>query len=149
MTEDTKSPEYWGKRITEQWAKSQTLQAEARAMVRAVRKKSVGPEIETVEDPLARALIEGGHDIKRQVVCDGGRIDIYDSTTSEIIECKARGNASSISDAVNQLNRYRPHFFDPQLAVAVPRVEPDALWMVAALREIGIRIIEVEKGVGI
>lgn len=106
-------------------------------------------ELDAVELPLARALIEGGHEIRRQVVCDGGRVDIFDETTSEIIECKLNGGTASISAAVKQLKRYRSSFFDPQLAVAVPRVEPDARWLASLLARDGIRIIEVELGVGV
>lgn len=141
----TTTADEWAERITAQWKKVQALQVEARVL----RRRMPGPELIDVEAPLVRALTEAGHEVKRQVICDAGRIDVFDATTSEIIECKARGNASSISDAVNQLNRYRLHFFDPQLAVAVPFVEDDARWMIEALAEIGIRVIEVEKGVGV
>jgi Holliday junction resolvase len=132
-------------RIRAKWSEVGALQAEARGLEARLR-KARAPEREKVEEPLARMLVEAGHEIQRQTVCGAGRIDIFDGTTSEIIECKARGSASLISDAVNQLNRYRPHFFDPQLAIAVPFVEDDARWMIAALAEIGIRIIEIEKG---
>lgn len=135
----------WAAQINEQWTKVKALQAEVRG-IKSRLPKQIGPEFENVEEPLARALIAGRHEIKRQVICGDGRVDIFDETTSEIIECKARGNASSISDAVNQLMRYRPHFFDPQLAVAVPFVEPSACWMISALREIGVRVIEVSRG---
>lgn len=106
-------------------------------------------EITTVEEPLALALQQAGHEIRRQVTCSVGRIDILDDTTFEIIECKFLGDASRISDAVNQLHRYQSRFPGAQLAVAVPYVEDEAEWMIKALDAIGIRIIEVDKGVGV
>ena len=106
-------------------------------------------ELAAVEEPLAQALLEGRHEIRRQVACGRGRADIFDETTGELIECKARGDAESIGAAVDQLKRYRPYFYDPQLAVAVPCIEPDARWLIAALQQQGIRIIEMSKGIGI
>lgn len=105
-------------------------------------------ELLLVEEPLVRALLEGQHELQRQVQCGPtGRCDIWDGTTSELIECKARGDVASIAAAVAQLQRYRPYFYDPQLAVAVPRVLPEAALLARAVEAAGIRIIEVEKGV--
>lgn len=107
-------------------------------------------ELTHVERPLACALREAGHEIRRQVPAGcGGRADIFDFTTGEIIECKPRGDTASIVAAVKQLRRYRPHFFDPQLAVAVPKIEPDAAWLADMLRKEGIRVIEVDVGIGV
>ena len=103
-------------------------------------------ELHAVELPLVAALREGAHDVRRQVRCGNFRLDIVDDTTGEIIECKARGNAASICAAVGQLRRYRHHIFDPQLAIAVPLVEPEAQWLAEMLKREGIRIIEVSKG---
>lgn len=106
-------------------------------------------ELITVEEPLAKALLAGDHEIQRQVRVPGGRVDIWDGTTSTIIECKAVGDTSSIITAVKQLRRYYPNFYDPQLAVAVPRIEPEAKWLADALRQTGIFFIEIERGVGV
>lgn len=112
-----------------------------------------------VEEPLAKILCDAGHAIERQVSCVGGRVDILDFTTGEIIECKAWGSASDIAAAVTQLYRYRPGagvgspffrhstgrlpFRGRRLVVAVPSVEHDALWLADIVRRKGIRIIEV------
>lgn len=103
-------------------------------------------ELTEVEEPLARQLLAGHHDIRRQVPCGGGRCDIFDETTSELIECKAVGDVTSIAAAIQQLNRYRPHFYDPTLAIAVPALLPEAEWLRPALDNLGIRVIEMEKG---
>jgi hypothetical protein len=106
-------------------------------------------ELLTVEEPLALALLEAGHEIQRQVIVGCGRIDIFDETAFELIECKAVGNTSSIVAAIKQLKRYRPYFPGPQLAVAVPRIENDAIWLADAMEKTGIRFIEIQRGVGV
>lgn len=103
-------------------------------------------EFRLVEEPLARQLIEGRHEIRRQVCVDGGRIDIFDETTSELIECKAVGDSVSIAAAVEQLRRYKPDFCSPQLAIAIPRLLPSAEWLRPALEDLEIRLIEMERG---
>ena len=41
-----------------------------------------------IEEITAYHLRRGHHKIRRQVKCGNGRVDIFDQTTSEIIECK-------------------------------------------------------------
>lgn len=103
-------------------------------------------ELTAVEEPLAQQLLAGRHDIRRQVQCGSGRCDIFDDTTSELIECKAVGNVASIAAAIQQLNRYRHHFCDPQLAIAIPVLLPEAEWLRPALDDRAIRVIEMDKG---
>lgn len=102
-----------------------------------------------VEDIVAYELSSAGHEIRRQVVCGSGRCDIFDGTTSAIIECKLVGDSRSLAEAAAQLERYRPYFFDPQLAIAVPRVEREARWLIPALEKRNIMLIEIEKGIGV
>jgi hypothetical protein len=104
-------------------------------------------EITEVEMVVARALMDADHEIRRQVKCGGGRCDIFDDTTGEIIECKILGDVISINSALRQLDRYRHHFFDPQMAIAIPRILPEAEWLIPSLQARNIRIIEVEKGI--
>lgn len=104
------------------------------------------PELMLVEEPLARHLIQHGHVIRRQFSIKGGRIDIYDVTRDEIIECKVRGTGAALGEAASQLRRYRRFFPGSSLAIAVTLIEPEAEWLSALLQGTGIRIIEVERG---
>jgi hypothetical protein len=84
-----------------------------------------------------------------KVKCGNGRVDIFDETTSEIIECKLIGDADTIGAAIGQLQRYRPYFFDPQLAIGVPILWPSAKPMLEILDRSNIRLIEIAKGIGV
>lgn len=106
-------------------------------------------ELLTVELPLYDELRAAKHDVRRQVACSKGRVDIVDDTNGELIECKARGDISSIAAAREQLRHYRHDFFDPYLAIAVPRVEPEARWLLPALAAEDIRVIEIERSIGV
>lgn len=106
-------------------------------------------ELELVELPIYRALLAGAHEVRRQVVCPSGRVDIFDDTTSTIIECKARGDVASIAAARTQLERYRRHFHSPQLAIAVPHIEPEARWLVELLEKEDVTVFEAERGIGV
>lgn len=113
------------------------------------RRKSVSStqiEKQSVEDPLAAHLRTKGHDVRQQVKCRAGRIDIHDVTSGAIIECKAYGGCSDIVAAVNQLRRYLTVFNDAHPVVAVPYIYEEAEWLADLIRQSGIRIIEVEQG---
>ena len=112
----------------------------------AVRSFRFGIEAE-VEEIIAYHLRRG--DQRRQVKCGNGRVDIFDETTSEIIECKLIGDADTIGAAIGQLQRYRPYFFDPQLAIGVPILWPSAKPMLEILDRSNIRLIEIAKGIGV
>jgi hypothetical protein len=105
-------------------------------------------EKEKVEEPLAAALRAQGHDVRQQVQCSVGRVDIHDATIGEIIECEASGGCSDLVAAVMQLRRYSLVFGGAKLTVAVPTVDDDAEWLAAMLRREGICIIEVDVEVG-
>jgi hypothetical protein len=50
---------------------------------------------------------------------------------------------------VGRLQRYRPHFFDPQLAIGIPILWPSAEPMREILDHINTRLIEIAKGIGV
>lgn len=112
---------------------------------RRKRSSTAQDERDQVEQPLASHLQFLGHVIKRQVKCSGGRIDILDVTANEIIECKLSGSASSLTAAVLQVRGYGVQFPSASLAIAVPVVEPDAVWLADVLPQTGVRVIEVSK----
>jgi hypothetical protein len=95
-----------------------------------------GVELALVEEPLAQHRLAMGHKILRQIRCpDGGVVDIYDLTTCEIIECKARGSCGSLAAAVGQLQRHRKIIARRSLlTVAVPRIDNDAELLAQCLR---------------
>ena len=99
-----------------------------------------------VEAPLAAALIAAGRTILRQVRCPAGQIDIWDATNNRLFECKARGSSGSVADAASQLRRYAPHYPGAQLIIAVPRIEPEALWLADLLEANGFVFLEIEAG---
>ncbi|OFX03907.1 MAG: hypothetical protein A3E78_07440 [Alphaproteobacteria bacterium RIFCSPHIGHO2_12_FULL_63_12] len=113
----------------------------------ANRRHSRSPERDRVENPVAEHLRSKGRKVRQQVSCAGGRIDIYDITAKLVIECKASGSAEDIAAAVTQLRRYAGSYPDCSLVVAVPFIDPDALWLATAIRVIGIHLIEIEKGI--
>lgn len=135
----------WADRINAAWRRTNIDSAVARSLARNKRRGPSG-ESEKVELPLAAWLREMGHIIRRQVNCAGGRIDILDDTADEIIECKADGGLSSIVDAAKQLTLYQPSFPNRRLCIAVPFIDPRAMWMADALRKSGFRFIELERG---
>jgi hypothetical protein len=109
------------------------------------KERGEGPEVSNVEGPLAFRLKSLGHDVRRQVRCAGGRIDIVDITASDIIECKADGDLQSIVDAAKQLKRYHPSYPQMRLCIAVPFIEPSATWMADSLRNAGFQFIETDQ----
>lgn len=135
------TPAEWAERINAAWAKMNGASAEAR---RLKRKKREGDESRVVEGPLASFLKDVGYEIKRQVTCPGGKIDILNETTKELIECKARGNGHSLYDAAFQLKHYQAAYPDHRLVIAVPTIEADCGWFADALRGAGFCILEVE-----
>jgi hypothetical protein len=102
-----------------------------------------GDEARKVEEPLARARMSLGHQVKRQRRCAGGVIDIIDITADELIECKLRGTSASLGEAAGQLKRYSRSFPGSRLTIAVLGIEPEADWLAEILRREGIDIIEV------
>ena len=102
-----------------------------------------GDEARLVEDPLARARMSLGHQVRRQRRCAGGIIDIFDITADELIECKLRGTSAALGEAAGQLKRYGRSFPGSSLTIAVLSVEPEADWLAEILRREGIAIIEV------
>jgi hypothetical protein len=134
----------WADRINATWRRAK----QEAAIEKAMERKPRGPsgESQKVELPLAAMLRSMGHVVRRQVSCAGGRIDILDDTAEEIIECKADGELSSIVDAARQLKLYQPSFPNRRLCIAVPFIDPRAMWMADALRKAGFRFIELERG---
>lgn len=118
-----------------------------RALIEGVKSLKVrrgpGPEILRVEEPLARARAELGHQVRRQHKCAGGIIDIYDLTTDELIECKVTGDSASLGEAAGQLQRYRKSFPGASLTIAVMFIEDEARWLADLFRSQGIAIIEM------
>jgi hypothetical protein len=104
-----------------------------------------GPEKTMVELPLVQKLALAGHDVRQQVRCDGGVVDIYDSTTETLIECKFGGTSGSLGEAAGQLARYRGSFPGANLTIAVYRLEYEARWLRDVLAEQGITVIEVRE----
>jgi hypothetical protein len=102
-----------------------------------------GDEARKVEEPLARARMSLGHQVKRQHRCAGGVIDIIDVTADELIECKLRGSSATLGEAAGQLKRYSRSFPGSRLTIAVLGIEPEADWLAEILRREGIDIIEV------
>lgn len=131
-------------RINATWLRAKQEAAIARAMER--KRRGPSGESEKVELPLAALLRGRGHVVRRQVSCAGGRVDILDDTAQEVIECKADGELSSIVDAARQLTLYQPSFPNRRLCIAVPIIDPRAMWMADALRKAGFRFIELELG---
>lgn len=109
-------------------------------------KRGPGPEVTEVEEPIAKARIAAGHDIRRQHKCGGGIVDIYDLTADELIECKHQGTSAALGEAAGQLNRYRKSFPGAALTIAVVGIEPEAEWLADLLRAQGISIIELGRG---
>ncbi|WP_338832197.1 hypothetical protein [Bradyrhizobium sp. 27S5] len=112
--------------------------------LRSVREP--GDEVRKVEEPLARARISLGHQVRRQRRCAGGVIDILDVTADELIECKLRGTSAALGEAAGQLKRYGRSFPGSRLTIAVLGVEPEADWLAEILRREGITIIELGDG---
>jgi hypothetical protein len=112
----------------------------------AARGKSVRQSIEKdrVEDPLAAAYRASGDVVHQQVSCAAGRVDIHNATKSMLVECKADGGAGDIVAAAAQLRRYASHFPGHQLAIAVPFIYGDGVWLADLLREAGFIFIETE-----
>jgi hypothetical protein len=102
-----------------------------------------GDEVRKVEEPLARARMSLGHQVRRQRRCAGGVIDIFDVTADELIECKLRGTSAALGEAAGQLKRYGRSFPGSRLTIAVFGIEPEADWLAEILRREGIAIIEV------
>jgi hypothetical protein len=130
----------WAARINAAWAKVHTVDSR-----RSKRERREGDESKLVEIPLASFLREIGYQIKRQVSCCAGRIDILNITTKELIECKAKGNGRSLYDAAFQLKHYQTFYPDHRLVIAVPSIKPDYEWFAEALRSARFCILEVEK----
>lgn len=126
-------------RINKAW---QQVKA-AGALIRKTR-KTIGPELELVEIPLAKWLVRKGYAIAQQQRCRGGRVDIVDHTNKNIIECKFRGNERNLFDAGVQLKNYHPEFPGHALVIAVHEVEPPAEWLCRALEGVGFRVIETQ-----
>lgn len=127
-------------RIWDSWAHAQT----ASALARLGRDRKEGPELAKVEKPLAAKLKKMGHKVSRQVNCAGGRVDIVDYTSSDLIECKADGYLQSIVDAAKQLKGYQPSFPGMRLCIAVPFIDASAIWMAESLRQSGFHFIETD-----
>ena len=102
-----------------------------------------GDEARKVEEPLVRARMSLGHQVRRQHRCAGGVIDILDVTADELIECKLRGTSANLGEAAGQLKRYSRSFPGSRLTIAVLGIEPEADWLAELLRKEGIDIIEV------
>jgi hypothetical protein len=102
-----------------------------------------GDEVRKVEEPLVRARMSLGHQVRRQRRCPGGIIDIFDITADELIECKLRGTSAALGEAAGQLKRYGRSFPGSSLTIAVLTVEPEAVWLAEILRREGIAVIEV------
>lgn len=115
------------------------------AGIETLRSK-LGPTAETVnvEMPLAKAREAMGHQVRRQKHCSGGRIDIFDLTADEIIECKLIGTSASLGEAAGQLRRYGRSFPGTALTIAVRYIKPEAEWLAEVLRGQGLRIIEID-----
>jgi hypothetical protein len=107
------------------------------------RLREPGDEARKVEEPLARARMSLGHQVRRQRRCAGGVIDIFDVTADELIECKLRGTSAARGEAAGQLKRYGRSFPGSRLTIAVLGIEPEADWLAGILRKEGIAIIEV------
>jgi hypothetical protein len=137
VTPPDRTPAEWAATITTAWNKVHRRGPK--------RSRGEGDENKNVETPLARFLQEYGHHILRQVPCAGGRIDILDTTTKELIECKARGNGRSLFDAAVQLKHYQKFYSDHRLVIAIPAVESDDKWLAEAFHAVGFRIFEVER----
>jgi hypothetical protein len=105
--------------------------------------RELGDEARKVEEPVARARMSLGHQVRRQRRCAGGIIDIFDITADELIECKLRGTSASLGEAAGQLNRSSRSFPGSQLTIAVLSIESEADWLAEILRREGITIIEV------
>lgn len=104
-----------------------------------------GPEKTMVELPLVQKLALAGHNVRQQVRCDGGVVDIYDYTTDTLIECKFGGTSGSLGEAAGQLARYRGSFPGAKLTIAVYRLEYEARWLRDVLATKGITVIEVRE----
>jgi len=102
-----------------------------------------GDETRKVEEPLARARMSLGHQVRRQRRCAGGVIDIFDVTADELIECKLCGTSAALGEAAGQLKRYGRSFPGSRLTIAVLGIEREADWLAEILRREGIAIIEV------
>jgi hypothetical protein len=102
-----------------------------------------GDEAGKVEEPLVRARMALGHQVKRQHRCARGIIDILDITADELIECKLRGTSATLGEAAGQLKRYGQSFPGSRLTIAVRCIEPEAIWLAEILRREGIAIIEM------
>lgn len=102
-----------------------------------------GDEARKVEEPLVRARMSLGHQVRRQRRCAEGIIDIFDITADELIECKLRGTSAALGEAAGQLRRYGRSFPGSRLTIAVFSIEPEADWLAGVLRNEGIAIIEV------
>lgn len=104
-----------------------------------------GDEARLVEEPLARARMSVGHQVRRQRRCAGGIVDIFDVTADELIECKLRGTSATLGEAAGQLKRYCRSFPGSRLTIAVLSIDPEAYWLADILRREGIAIIEIES----
>lgn len=95
-----------------------------------------------VENPLFAHLLESGATAFRQFSHRGTRIDILDTTSRRLIECKREGSIALIAEAADQLLRYQPHFPEYRLAIAIPFVAPNAKWLAEQAANAGFEIIE-------
>jgi hypothetical protein len=104
-----------------------------------------GDEARKVEEPLVRARMALGHQVRRQRRCAGGIVDIFDITADELIECKLHGTSAALGEAAGQLRRYSRSFPGSRLTIAVFSIEPDGNWIAEVLRKEGIAIIEIQR----
>lgn len=102
-----------------------------------------GDEARKVEEPLMRARMALGHQVKRQHRCARGIIDLLDITADELIECKLHGTSAALGEAAGQLRRYGQSFPGSRLTIAVLSIEPEAFWLAEILRKEGVAIIEM------
>ena len=126
------------------WNRHLAAEALARSLERS-KKRGRAEETTKVEEPLVKKLRAAGHEVVRQVPCPGGRLDVYDATANECIECKANGGERALLDATRQLLDYQPHFPTAGLKIAIPRKLPSSQWFVNLLKRIGIVVIEVDS----
>lgn len=73
-----------------------------------------------IENFIADARRAAGHIVRQQVVTAGGIADIVDDTALVVIECKASSKTNHVMQAVDQLDRYVPHFSGYSQALGLP-----------------------------
>lgn len=73
-----------------------------------------------IENAIADARRAAGHVVRQQVSTPGGIVDIVDETAKVVIECKASAKTTFVMQAVDQLDRYIPHFGGYAQALGLP-----------------------------